>query len=275
MSDQSGGPGWWVASDGKWYPPDQAPPVPPPETWAAPPPGPAPRAGLSSGAIAALVVAGVLGMLLLVGALVMLTGSDNSTDEDDATSGSEDRDVAEETPAPTIPDGFELADGDGVSIAVPATWTVLEPEDVAMSEDELAAAFPDADPEVIQQESAMFVNGAVLVAFDLADADFASNINILRFPTDQGLDELGEQAAHEIESFGGEVRSNGVVQLRVGPAVRVAYDADVTQPDGSTQVARGVQHYVPIGGQTYVITFTGKADVDALADEAMATFRLG
>lgn len=33
MSDQSQGPGWWMASDGKWYPPAPAPPglpVPPP-----------------------------------------------------------------------------------------------------------------------------------------------------------------------------------------------------------------------------------------------------
>ncbi len=25
MSDASQGPGWWQASDGKWYPPEQAP----------------------------------------------------------------------------------------------------------------------------------------------------------------------------------------------------------------------------------------------------------
>ena len=30
MSDTSQGPGWWVASDGKWYPPHLAPPPPPP-----------------------------------------------------------------------------------------------------------------------------------------------------------------------------------------------------------------------------------------------------
>src|SRR5579872_6222317 len=41
MSDVSGGPGWWQASDGRWYPPEQhpnyAPPPPPP---ASPPPSP-------------------------------------------------------------------------------------------------------------------------------------------------------------------------------------------------------------------------------------------
>lgn len=29
MSDTSQGPGWWQASDGKWYPPEQAPPAAP------------------------------------------------------------------------------------------------------------------------------------------------------------------------------------------------------------------------------------------------------
>ena len=27
MSDTSQGPGWWQASDGKWYPPEQAQPA--------------------------------------------------------------------------------------------------------------------------------------------------------------------------------------------------------------------------------------------------------
>jgi len=44
-ADSSQGPGWWQASDGKWYPPEQtpavAPPVPaPPPTPAAPAPAP-------------------------------------------------------------------------------------------------------------------------------------------------------------------------------------------------------------------------------------------
>ncbi|MFP4513648.1 MAG: DUF4190 domain-containing protein [Acidimicrobiales bacterium] len=30
MSDTSQGPGWWLASDGKWYPPQSAAPPPPP-----------------------------------------------------------------------------------------------------------------------------------------------------------------------------------------------------------------------------------------------------
>src|SRR5688572_30220277 len=42
VSDASQGPGWWMASDGKWYPPQPAaapppppppPPIPPPTGW--------------------------------------------------------------------------------------------------------------------------------------------------------------------------------------------------------------------------------------------------
>jgi len=45
MSDIAQGPGWWQASDGKWYPPqEQAPQAPPPPAAPgyAPPPGAAP-----------------------------------------------------------------------------------------------------------------------------------------------------------------------------------------------------------------------------------------
>ena len=45
MSDVSQGPGWWLASDGKWYPPQQAPQqtIAPPQPAAAPAPGGADR----------------------------------------------------------------------------------------------------------------------------------------------------------------------------------------------------------------------------------------
>ena len=42
MSDTSQGPGWWLASDGKWYPP---------ELWTGPPgsrPGPGPDSGIGT-----------------------------------------------------------------------------------------------------------------------------------------------------------------------------------------------------------------------------------
>ncbi len=49
MSDTSQGPGWWLASDGKWYPPEAASPPPPQQ----PAPSAAPAAGTHPGAATA------------------------------------------------------------------------------------------------------------------------------------------------------------------------------------------------------------------------------
>ncbi len=42
MSEVSQGPGWWLASDGRWYSPDQSPGYAPPGAQAYPPPSGAP-----------------------------------------------------------------------------------------------------------------------------------------------------------------------------------------------------------------------------------------
>ena len=48
MSDTSQGPGWWQASDGKWYPPEQAPGYQAPAADAAPAASPGATGGVSS-----------------------------------------------------------------------------------------------------------------------------------------------------------------------------------------------------------------------------------
>lgn len=46
MSDAPQGPGWWLASDGRWYPPEShSPSLPPPPPTAYPPPGNSPPSG--------------------------------------------------------------------------------------------------------------------------------------------------------------------------------------------------------------------------------------
>src|SRR4051794_5144741 len=70
MSEQSQGPGWWQASDGKWYSPEQAPGYVPAEA-AAPPPAPGytvpDAAGPGGGSGTAKVVAIVAVVALLAG----------------------------------------------------------------------------------------------------------------------------------------------------------------------------------------------------------------
>jgi len=74
VSDVPGGPGWWQASDGKWYPP-QPPPVPPP-----PAPGQLPATSYGSfvdgsvtrrnGLAIASLVCSIVGLLIPLGGVL-------------------------------------------------------------------------------------------------------------------------------------------------------------------------------------------------------------
>jgi uncharacterized RDD family membrane protein YckC len=77
MSDSSQGPGWWQASDGKWYPPESAP-----STQSAMP-GVGPQGNLAdwgTRAVGYLIDAGLLLGLFIVGAIVaLILGAISST----------------------------------------------------------------------------------------------------------------------------------------------------------------------------------------------------
>jgi hypothetical protein len=95
VSDASQGPGWWLASDGKWYPPEQAPqPQPPQPPSPAPTPGPptsmpppVPQqsgqgSGISKGCIYALVAAAAVVVVGVFGAIALIAFvGDKAVDE--------------------------------------------------------------------------------------------------------------------------------------------------------------------------------------------------
>src|SRR5688572_2115663 len=67
MSEQSQGPGWWQASDGKWYPPEQAPPGDPtadPGGSTAPPLAAGPASAAGGGGNTSKIIAGVIAAVL-------------------------------------------------------------------------------------------------------------------------------------------------------------------------------------------------------------------
>src|SRR5579862_9531608 len=97
MSDTSQGPGWWLASDGRWYPPQSAPLPPPPlqtpplqipplqtpplqtyappsayqPSWAGPPPSPAKQGHGCLWAVLAAIGVVVVGVVVVIVALVV------------------------------------------------------------------------------------------------------------------------------------------------------------------------------------------------------------
>lgn len=103
MSDTSQGPGWWLASDGKYYPPEQAAPsqpAPPPVPPSGPPPGPPAPATKSGGkgclyAVIAVAVVAFLGIVGVIAAVAFLGGKTVDTLED----------AAQQKPCPFLSDG--------------------------------------------------------------------------------------------------------------------------------------------------------------------------
>ena len=104
MSDTPQGPGWWQASDGKWYPPQSAPtaapPPPPSPVYGTPPqpqwtPPPAKKGG-NKGCLIALAVVGVvlvLGVVATVVAVFALRDEvDDRIEEDDGITSFSDND---------------------------------------------------------------------------------------------------------------------------------------------------------------------------------------
>lgn len=142
MSEQARGPGWWIASDGKWYPPethpDYRPPPPPPSAStehtgsrspAEAPRNPAPRKSQRRGVwsrfrgLPAWVQVAV-GILLLVIVIAAASGPDDKAEQvtsgTEPTTQSEDEtgDEVQTTPAPrpttsTTAAGPKTTFGDG------------------------------------------------------------------------------------------------------------------------------------------------------------------
>lgn len=230
---------------------------------------------MSTGAVVALVLGCVLGVLVLAVVAVSVLG----TDAEPTASELGNSDITEErsgtsTPAPDVPEGFELMEGDGVAMATPAGWELIDAADVAMGGEQFSQAFPDAPPEMVEQGMNMFEQGAVLVAFDFSDPAFASNVNVIKIPGEAPLGLIKDQAAQQLATLGGEVIETGRVDVAIGEALRIEYTLDVASPDGSSVPARGVQFYVPAGGSTYIVTVTMGSGSAALADQLIETFQV-
>ena len=276
MTDQSQGPGWWLASDGKWYPPDQAPAVPPPDTWTTPPPQPPPPGGLSGGAKAALIVgASIVALVLVIGIAALFLGSESSS----TFSATGSAITPEDGPSPgggddeALPDGYALVEGDGVSIGTPEEWQEIAPEDFDLSPEEVDELFPDMPEGIADQFGTLFQQGAVLVAFEPSPTG-GSNVNIIEAPGEVPLDDLEGEVEAQLGTFGAELVEAGRVTLPAGEAYRVEYTFDVNDPSGEAVAGTGVQYYLPADGHTYIITVSGPSGAAEVADLMAETFRV-
>ncbi|CAN5715415.1 hypothetical protein BH24ACT3_BH24ACT3_10870 [soil metagenome] len=294
MSDQSPGPGWWQASDGRWYPPQQAPgqtaPTGPPSSGG---PGKSDRTPLLvAGGVVALVV------LVVIAAVVFLGGDDDDDDEaapeNNTTSTTEpdepdpttEPDEPDEPAADDAPDGFRLVEGsDGdFAMAIPEDWvdTDLGEDDLAAIQDALGEDNPQLSQQLEQSQAVLQQNG-VLFAYAPPDASGAStdNLNIIRLAGLGGdvPPGLEVQTRSQLETIGVTDIAFSDVTLPNGEAVRGEYLLPVVAPDGSTLQVRTVQYFVPGEENTWVISFSmggGQPDAGSsteVIDTMVETFR--
>jgi hypothetical protein len=74
MSVGPGGPGWWQASDGRWYPPQAEPGYPPPGPYGYGPQPPRPQRRRSGCTTAVLIVGALAAMAVLLIVMLAIAG---------------------------------------------------------------------------------------------------------------------------------------------------------------------------------------------------------
>lgn len=282
MSDFSQGEGWWQASDGKWYPPQTAPP-----SFSAPAPAPTPpKGGLGTGPIVAIVVA----VVAVIGGIVFLaTRSDDEKKNVAATQSSSEStrsssssrlssssrsSASSSSGAPDVdaPPGFKVHsnDADEFALAIPESFEVI---DVSAGDlDEIIERLSEANPglaDMADQIKSIFSSGGKLVAIDPdASEGFSDNLNIIVTPGTGDVTSLTaqEQIRQQIETFATNVEFDEV-QAHGRSILTASYEATINRPDGTPALFYGRQAYIPAGGRVWVLTFsTGSAAAELFGD---------
>jgi len=170
--------------------------------------------------------------------------------------------------AGAVPDGFHLIEGDGISMAVPDDWEVIDPADLGLDADDMAEFDPGADPAVLRMAERMIDQGAIFMAIDLTGpyTDVGNNVGVLSMPMVAPLESMLDELAAELDANGMRVNETSVVDHPLGRAVMASYRMDIDGMD-----VDGWQYYLPVDGDTYIITVTGPSG--AVADQIFQSFR--
>jgi hypothetical protein len=301
MSDQSQGEGWWLASDGKWYPPSRpdAPALPTTQPFAEPagapgaatygPPTDLPvgaadggrKKGLGRGPI--IGIAAVAVVVVIVGAIAFFANRDD-TKKDNASavqSGQTDHsDQTDQSNQPqSAPPGFKVIkdEASGVSIAVPQNFTETDPSQFLDSnaQSDLGSENSDLAP-FVSSGNALFRN-SVLAASGSVNGTPAFVV-VAKSPQrfDASNSDLASELRSELGTVGGSDVSVDSVALPAGPALRAQLTLEVPASSGSATVRETI-YFVNVGSTTWVIAgvaVDGTAGSD-LFDQIAHSFSAG
>ena len=155
-------------------------------------------------------------------------------------------------------------------IAAPGSWAAVDPDDFGLTAEGFAQLFPDLEQEMIDQMVAGLAQGAILVAYDMVEGQ--SNVNIQRIPGKAPFSVLEVEVPRQLAALGAEGVESAVVDTAAGEALRIEYSLDVALPGQAEAITTyGVQFYVPIDGQTYVVTVSGDEDIRDVGDQMIDT----
>ena len=303
MSEQSQGPGWWQASDGKWYPPQAAAGADPTMPIAAsaatgplpggPPPAggaPPPKGGLGRGPLLGIIAAVIV---LLAAVLFFATKGDDKDDkaktantdqssDSDTESSSSKRTTTTKPKATTttldsdpldidVRDGFTpfRSEEDGFAIAVPERMRVfdLSSENLDQIKEALGADNPQL-AAVFDQAGSLIAQGGKLFAVDPTGAGQgkpADTLNIIRTPTSVDPTAAGfeDTIVKQLEGVGATDVEVTSLDVPAGKAVAVAFTLAINLPDGSTASIHGREGVVQAAGALWVITYAAGPDADS------------
>jgi hypothetical protein len=239
------------------------------------------RSGLSSGSVGMQKAARVGLVLAVVVALAGVVGAFTKSSGDggglrvagEATSDPLAGAPADETDDPfLVPDGYQLVQGDGVYLAVPAGWRSLDRQVLArmFDEDTIAELYPDMPEEERGVVHDAVRSGVLFLTIDPDPAHHGRNISIARLPGRVPLSQIRGIVANEFEVAGlaVEITSTREVETPLGTAMRVEYEGTIV---GEHVV--GVQYYAPADdGEMILVTGTGDPEA---TDQAAQTLHLG
>ncbi|MDO5736270.1 MAG: hypothetical protein Q4P15_07330 [Propionibacteriaceae bacterium] len=178
--------------------------------------------------------------------------------------------AAEEMPAgaPELPEGSQWAESStqGIRFAVPATWSVVDPQKLftSGSEQDIEAAATEMGMTVAELQQAS--TQIDIMVMGPAEAQFAPNVNVV--PTALKALPTEEMMAAELESVGATPAQGSTQSTDLGEVIVVPY---VLELESSTVHGRSILVPVSDGFTSITVSHVTDADAEALTEQLLST----
>jgi hypothetical protein len=173
-------------------------------------------------------------------------------------------------PAAMAKESGKTVSAKGVSLTIPATWTVFAVDDPKL--DVILASAKKANPQLTLTPDSMKSTGTILLAVNSKpkDPSFAENVNVVLVPgAPKSLKGLDVEFKKVLETQGAVVVSQKTEKMAGVDALRTEYKLPINGQNGKKLTVIGTQIVAIKGGQLTILTLSlgaaNKPVVDAMA----------